>query len=92
MVYLAENLKYLRSKARASQATFSKQIGVSRASLSSYENKTSEPPILALIKICQNLSVSMDEMLNEDMSLKGIFPSQEKVGSTQAWLDNGNRI
>lgn len=92
MIYLAENLKFLRSQAKASQEVFASRIGVSRSSLNAYEHRDSEPPIPVLRQICQKLGVSMDEMLNEGLSNKRVFLSEGKVSKTRAWLDAGNRI
>lgn len=67
MIYLASNLKVLRAEHSLSQEKFAKKIGVSRVVLSTYETNRSEPSIASLARICEILSVSMEDMLSKDL-------------------------
>ena len=66
---IGKNIKALRKKNQLTQPEFAKMIGVSRNSLSRYENGTSSISIELIDKICQKLNVSYVEVVGEEKML-----------------------
>ncbi len=60
---LGEKIYTLRSRARYSQENFAEALGVSRQSVSRWENGTAVPDTEYIIKMCRLLGVSTDELL-----------------------------
>lgn len=60
---LGEKIYTLRSRAGYSQENFAEALGVSRQSVSRWENDTAVPDTEYLVKMCRLLGVSLDEML-----------------------------
>ena len=66
---IGKNIKVLRKKNQLTQPEFAKLIGVSRNSLSRYENGTSSISIELIDKICQTLNVSYVDVVGEEKML-----------------------
>ena len=66
---IGKNIKELRKKNQLTQPEFAKLIGVSRNSLSRYENGTSSISIELIDKICQTLNVSYVDVVGEEKML-----------------------
>ena len=66
---IGKNIKALRKKNQLTQSEFAKLIGVSRNSLSRYENGTSSISIELIDKICQKLNVSYVDVVGEEKML-----------------------
>ena len=66
---IGKNIKVLRKKNQLTQPEFAKLIGVSRNSLSRYENGTSSISIELIDKICQKLNVSYVDVVGEEKML-----------------------
>ena len=60
---LGEKIYTLRSRAGYSQENFAEALGVSRQSVSRWENDTAVPDTEYLVKMSRLLSVSLDELL-----------------------------
>ena len=60
---LNENIKKLRIALNMSQVDLSKKLGVSKQSVSNWENDNIQPSIDMLIKIAKCLNVSTDYLL-----------------------------
>lgn len=71
--YFALRLKFLREKHGFSQAELADKIGVSRGSISFYENNSRVPDIDVLGSLCDFFSVSSDYLLGRSDQ---VFPSQ----------------
>ena len=71
--YFALRLKYLREKHGFSQAELADRIGVSRGSISFYENNSRVPDIDVLGSLCDFFSVSSDYLLGRSDQ---VFPLQ----------------
>jgi DNA-binding XRE family transcriptional regulator len=69
-MFITSNLKYLRNKFLFTQAHMADEIGVSRVTYNNYESGRLEVNIPTLIKLSQKYGVSMDEIINSDLSLK----------------------
>ncbi|PVH25241.1 helix-turn-helix domain-containing protein [Sphingobacterium corticibacter] len=63
MLYLSENIRYLRSKAGKSQRALAEQLGITRARYSKYEYGTAEPPLEILLKISDYYHVTINVLI-----------------------------
>lgn len=63
---IAEMIKKTRTEANMTQGEYGAKFGVSRQTVSSWENERSLPDLQMLIDICNTYHVSLDQLLNED--------------------------
>ena len=63
---LSERIKELRLSRCLNQVEFAKKLGVTKQSVSNWENNNIQPSIDMLIKIAINFSVSSDYLLGLD--------------------------
>ena len=63
---VSEMIKTTRTKANMTQEEYGAKFGVSRQTVSSWENERSLPDLQMLIDICNTYHVSLDNLLNED--------------------------
>lgn len=63
MEKLAENLKRIRQERGMTQAQVAKRIPVDRTTYTKYENGIAEPHLGNLVKLCDVLQVSPNELL-----------------------------
>ncbi|MFD2744483.1 MULTISPECIES: helix-turn-helix domain-containing protein [Sphingobacterium] len=63
MLYLSENIRYLRAKAGKSQRALAEQLGITRARYSKYEYGTAEPPLEILLKISDYYHVTINVLI-----------------------------
>lgn len=63
---VAEMIKKTRAEANMTQEEYGAKFGVSRQTVSSWENERSLPDLQILIDICNTYHVSLDKLLNED--------------------------
>lgn len=73
---LGHKLKDARINASLSQEALAQRIGVSRQTISNWENGRSYPDIGSLLKLSKLYSLSLDEMLNGDDELQSHFEKQ----------------
>lgn len=77
---LGLRLKALRQKKRFSQKVVAARIGVTRATISAYENNLTTPSVEQLVKLALLYGASLDSMLNLDrrdvLYLDGLTESQ----------------
>ena len=62
-------IKQVRTKMNMTQEDFAEELGVTRQTVSSWENGKSYPDILSIIKISNMSNISLDKMLKEDEKL-----------------------
>ena len=62
-------IKDVRTKMNMTQEDFAEELGVTRQTVSSWENGKSYPDILSIIKISNMSNISLDKMLKEDEKL-----------------------
>ena len=65
-----EKLKEARVRSGMTQDTVAKQIGVSRQSLSNWENDRTYPDLASVLKLSDLYGLSLDDLLREDMELR----------------------
>lgn len=61
--HLGEKIKYLRNSNEIKQSILAKQLKISRASLSDYENGKKLPTLEILLKLCIYFQVGCDELI-----------------------------
>lgn len=66
---IGTKLKNARVKSGLTQEKVAEKIGVSRQSMSNWENGRSYPDIISVIKLSDLYSVSLDELLKEDKKM-----------------------
>lgn len=66
---LGDKLKEARTKANLKQDELAERIGVSRQTISNWENNRSFPDIGSLLKLSDLYSISLDEMLKQDQGV-----------------------
>ena len=78
-------LRELREKKRLSQQQLADWLGLTRSSISNYENNTQTPPADTLVRLADIYGVSVDYLLGVKNDRKrvlvigGLTPSQEKA-------------
>lgn len=63
---VAEMIKQTRTESNMTQEEYGLKFGVTRQTVSSWENERSMPDLQMLIDICNTYHVSLDKLLNED--------------------------
>lgn len=82
-----EKLKQARIRADRTQEAVAKQIGVSRQSLSNWENDRTYPDLASVLKLSDLYGLSLDDLLREDMELRRNMEHQrERVKNLGGWL------
>lgn len=66
---IGSRLKNARTEMGLTQEKVAEEIGVSRQSVSNWENNRSYPDIVSVIKLSDLYSVSLDELLKEDKNM-----------------------
>ena len=73
-----EKLKQARIRADLTQEQVIKQIGVTRQSLSNWENDRTYPDLASVVKLSDLYQVSLDDLLREDMELRRQMEKQQE--------------
>ncbi|MFD2966204.1 helix-turn-helix domain-containing protein [Sphingobacterium bambusae] len=68
MLYWIDNIKYLRARKGLSQQGLADALGITRARYSKYEYGQAEPPLELVVKIARFYGVSIDVLLDDDIS------------------------
>lgn len=63
---VAEIIKQTRTESNMTQEEYGLKFGVTRQTVSSWENERSFPDLQVLIDICNTYHISLDNLLNED--------------------------
>ena len=87
---LNERIKELRVARGLSQVELAEKIGISKQSVSNWENDNIQPSIEMLIKIARTFSVSTDYLLGEDERtfLEVSHLSQKQICHIQQIIDD----
>ena len=82
-----EKLKAGRDRTGMTQEAVAKRIGVSRQSLSNWENDRTYPDLASVLKLSDLYGLSLDDLLREDMELRRrMEQKKENVKKYNAWL------
>lgn len=74
---ISKCIKDARQNNNISQESLAEQLGVSRQTISSWENGKSYPDLVSIIKMSDIFNISLDKMLKEDIKL--VNNMQEKM-------------
>ena len=78
----SRTLALLRQERGVSQRTASKDLGISQALLSHYENGIREPGLSFVVKVCDYYHVSADYMLGRTLARDGSMLTSEEILNT----------
>ena len=79
---ISKCIKDARQNNNISQESLAEQLGVSRQTISSWENGKSYPDLVSIIKISDIFNISLDKMLKEDKKL--VNNMQEKMDTVKS--------
>ncbi|MCK5781747.1 MAG: helix-turn-helix transcriptional regulator [Flavobacteriales bacterium] len=68
MSFFAKNIKLLRKRKHLSQGAVAEKLGLTRSSLSGYENSTAQAPYIVLENLSNFYNISIDIILKKDLS------------------------
>ena len=74
MSFIASNLKILRKAHKLTQAKLAKEVGVSRASIGSYEEGRCEPPVALLHEMAKLFKISIESLIAIDLATDSPAP------------------
>ena len=74
MAYIPKNIKYLRRKHGFTQETFAEALGINRPSVGAYEEGRADPRLNTLAKMAELFSISVDELIKEDLTKENRIP------------------
>ncbi|WP_082702064.1 helix-turn-helix domain-containing protein [Aerococcus urinaehominis] len=80
-IYFATNLKKLRKEKGMTQEDLSKELSVSRSTISSWERGNSYPDLNMLITISIFFDIYLDHLLKEDKEMVKAFQDKIKKGT-----------
>lgn len=83
---IGERLKTARMASHLTQEQVAENIGVSRQSISNWENSRSYPDIISVIKLSDLYSVSLDELLKEDKKMIEHLDNATNTVKSRNWL------
>lgn len=69
MAIVNRNLKFLRVQQGLTQKQLAEKLGLKQAAVGAYEEERATPPVTSLIEISKIFSVSLDHLINKDLSL-----------------------
>ena len=79
---ISKCIKDARQNNNISQENLAEQLGVSRQTISSWENGKSYPDLVSIIKMSDIFNISLDKMLKEDKKL--VNNMQEKMDTVKS--------
>ena len=74
-----EKLKTILKERRISQKEFAERIGITPAALNNYVMKKTEPKIELIVKIADELNITIDNLLGKEKKSVANNPEKEKV-------------
>ncbi|MFY0686795.1 MAG: LexA family transcriptional regulator [Cyclobacteriaceae bacterium] len=76
--FVGQNIKKIRQARKISQAEFASLFNLARPSIGAYEEGRSEPKIETLIQMANHFNISIDVLLNRELTVSDIY-SFDKV-------------
>ena len=73
MSFFGKNIKKIRTVKNMSQQAFSELFDLKRATLGAYEEQRSEPKIDTIIKIANYFSISIDDLLTNELTVNKLL-------------------
>jgi transcriptional regulator with XRE-family HTH domain len=68
MAIVNRNLKFLRVQQGLTQKQLAEKLGLKQAAVGAYEEERATPPVTCLVEISKIFSVSLDHLVNKDLS------------------------
>lgn len=68
MALVNKNLKFLRTKQGLTQKQLAEKLGLKQAAIGAYEEERSTPPLASLLDITKIFKVSLDVLVNQDIT------------------------
>lgn len=68
MATVNKNLKFLRTQSGLTQKQLAEKLGLKQAAVGAYEEERSTPPVNSLVEISRIFNVSLDNLINKDLS------------------------
>jgi transcriptional regulator with XRE-family HTH domain len=68
MAIVNRNLKFLRVQQGLTQKQLAEKLGLKQAAVGAYEEERATPPVTSLVEISKIFSVSLDHLINKDLS------------------------
>lgn len=87
--YISENIEFLVQKSKVSMDEFGKGFELNRGIISQYIRGISSPKIETLIKICDEYSLTLDEIVRVELSKKNNPYSQSEINNVINEPPNG---
>ena len=66
---LGEKLRQARLERRLTQEALAERLGVSRQTVSNWENNRSYPDVMSVIALSEEYSISLDDLLKGDRNI-----------------------
>lgn len=79
---IAEMIKKTRQDNNMTQEEYANKFGVTRQTVSSWENEKSMPDLQLIITICNTYNFSLDSLLNEDHKFVSKIDMTQKIFRT----------
>ena len=89
MALIPNNIKFLRKKHGFTQETFATELGINRPSVGAYEEGRADPRLTTLSKMAELFSVSVDELINDDLTKENRVP-RSNVKVLAVTVDDAN--
>ena len=88
MVLLGKKIKDLRKKHKLTQEQFGEMLGVTKFTVSMYENDTRLPSYNVLVKIANTFGVSIDSLLLDEVDslIDTTGLSEEQIGALKSMV------
>ena len=68
MAHINKNLKFLRAQKGLTQKQLAEKLGLKQAAIGAYEEERSTPPLISLLDMSKIFNVSLDALVNQDLS------------------------
>jgi transcriptional regulator with XRE-family HTH domain len=81
MALVNRNLKFLRAQQGFTQKQLAEKLGLKQAAVGAYEEERSTPPVTCLVEISRIFNVSLDTLINKDLSQLPQKEWKAKTGS-----------
>ncbi len=76
MSVIPGNIKFLRKKFGYTQETFAEALEINRPSVGAYEEGRADPRLTTLSRMAELFKVSVDELINDDLTKENHVPKQ----------------
>ncbi len=84
MIKVNENIKFLRKKQGYTQEQFAELIGIKRSLVGAYEEGRADPRLNNLVKMAEVFQVSLDALINKEISSEASFKKNAHAGASSA--------